>query len=331
MTTTQLTREQLLSMYSGMLLARRFEEAANLLFMSGEVPGTVHLYTGQEAVAVGICSALRREDYITSTHRPHGHAVAKGIPVKSLMAELFARTTGCCRGKGGSMHMGDLDYGMVPAIAIVGGGIPVATGIGLAFKRMKTDRVVACFFGDGATNEGAFHEGVNMAAIWDLPVVLVCENNLYGASTHISRVMKAEHIADRASAYGIPAIIADGMDVQSVYHAAYEAVDHARAGKGPVLIECKTYRFSGHSRSDPQLYRPKEEMDEWKSKDPISALMNQLIGEGIATIEEIDVLHRSVERDMDEAIEFARTSPHPLPEDALEDMFNNTEGPTCAH
>ncbi|MBI2844185.1 MAG: thiamine pyrophosphate-dependent dehydrogenase E1 component subunit alpha [Armatimonadetes bacterium] len=314
-------KDLLRRMYYQMLMARRFEEQASLLFVNGELPGTVHLYAGQEAVAVGVCSALRKDDYITSTHRPHGHAVAKGIPVKALMAELFAKTTGCCRGYGGSMHMGDIDYGMVPAIAIVGGGIPVAAGIGLAFKRLKTDRVVACFFGDGASSEGAFHEGVNMAAIWDLPVIFVCENNLYGASTHVSRVMKVDNIAERASAYGIPGVIADGMDVLSVYDATVEAVERARSGSGPTLIECKTYRFLGHSRTDPQQYRSKEEMEFWKSKDAIPRLKAWLIENEHFTAEEIDRIHEEVERELDEAVEFAKNSPSPLPEDALKNVF----------
>jgi acetoin:2,6-dichlorophenolindophenol oxidoreductase subunit alpha len=329
-TTTQLAREHMLSLYSRMFLVRRFEESTNLLFMSSEVPGTVHLYNGQEAVAVGVCSALRLDDYITSTHRPHGHAVAKGIPLRSLMAELLGRTTGCCHGKGGSMHLGDIDYGMVPAIAIVAGGIPVAAGIGLAFRRMKTDRVVACFFGDGAVNEGAFHEGVNLAAIWDLPVVFVCENNLYGASTHVSKVMKAEHVADRVSAYGIPSVIVDGMDVLAVHKATCEAVANARDGKGPTLIECKTYRLCGHSRSDPQLYRPREEMDEWRAKDPITTFRARLIDDGLATADEIDEMQQAVEAELEDAIEYARKSPHPQPEDALADVYCDSEDSECA-
>ncbi|MCL5104758.1 MAG: thiamine pyrophosphate-dependent dehydrogenase E1 component subunit alpha [Armatimonadetes bacterium] len=308
-------------MYRMMQMARRFEERANLLFVNSEVPGTVHLYTGQEAVAVGVCSALRTDDYITSTHRPHGHAVAKGIPVKALMAELFARTTGCCHGYGGSMHMGDMAYGMLPAIAIVGGNIPIAAGMALACKRLREDRVVACFFGDGASNEGAFHEGVNMAAIWDLPIVYVCENNLYGASTHVSRVTRVEHIADRAASYGIPGVVVDGMDVVAVYEVTVEAAERARAGKGPTLIECETYRFVGHSRTDPMLYRPKEEMEAWKRRDSIQKLKGYVLDKGIATVDEIDRIESEVETEIEEAIDFARKSPHPLPEDCMKHVF----------
>ncbi len=219
------------------------------------------------------------------------------------------------------MHMGDLAYGMLPAIAIVGGNIPVAAGMALAAKRLGQDRVVACFFGDGASNEGAFHEGVNMAAIWSLPVVYVCENNLYGASTHVSRVTRVEHIADRAAAYGIPGTVVDGMDVVAVYEAAVEAVERARSGGGPTLVECETYRFVGHSRTDPMLYRPKEEMEAWKRRDSIQKLKSSLIDAGVATPDEIEKIESEVEAELDDAIDFARKSPHPLPEDCLKYVF----------
>jgi len=317
----QLTKDRLLWMYERMVKIRRFEEEAHLLFLKGELPGTVHLYTGQEAVAVGVCAALRPDDYVTSTHRPHGHALAKGGSPKALMAELFARTTGCCRAKGGSMHVGDISVGMVPAIAIVGAGIPIAAGIGLAFKRLGTDRVVACFFGDGASNEGAFHEGLNMAAIWDLPVIFVCENNLYGASTHVSRVMRVKHVADRAAAYGMPGVVVDGMDVLAVYDVVQEAVTRARAGGGPTLVECETYRYVGHSRSDPGHYRPQAEVEAWRARDPISRLRTWLLTEEVVTAGEIEVIEKAVERELEEAVAFARASPEPRPEEALEDVY----------
>lgn len=319
------SKKQLMNMYRMMQLSRRFEERANLLFVNSEVPGTVHLYTGQEAVAVGVCSALQKDDYITSTHRPHGHAVAKGIPVSELMAELFARTTGCCRGYGGSMHMGSMEYSMLPAIAIVGGNIPIAAGLALSCKRLKNDRVVACFFGDGASSEGAFHEGVNMAAIWDLPVVYVCENNLYGASTHVSRVTKLKHISERATGYGIPGVTVDGMDVVAVYEAVAKAVKRARAGKGPTLVECETYRFVGHSRTDPMLYRPKEEMEAWKDRDAIKSLRSRMVEAGLATDDEFSAIDASVEKELDDAIEFARNSPKHSPEDCLKHVFTEEE------
>jgi pyruvate dehydrogenase E1 component alpha subunit len=319
------SKDHLLWMYERMLKIRRFEEEAHLLFLKGELPGTLHLTSGQEAVAVGVCAVLRPDDYVTSTHRPHGHALAQGVSPKALMAELFARTTGCCRAKGGSMHVGDISVGMVPAIAIVGAGIPIAAGIGLAFKRLGTDRVVACFFGDGASNEGAFHEGLNMAAIWDLPVIFVCENNLYGASTHVSKVMRVNHVADRAAAYGMPGLVVDGMDVLAVYDALQEAVARARAGQGPTLVECETYRYVGHSRSDPGHYRPQEEVETWRARDPIPRLKTWLLEEGIATSEKMEELEKTVEREIEEAVAFARASPEPRPEEALEGVYCEEE------
>ena len=275
----------LLDMYRMMLTIRRFEERCNYLYMQGRIPSTLHLYIGQEAVATGVCAHLRPDDYALSTHRPHGHAIAKGVAPRAIMAELFAKSTGCCRAKGGSMHVGDISVGMVPAIAIVGGNIPIASGLALAAKRLGTDRVAVCFFGDGATNEGAFHEGMNMAAIWDLPVVFVCENNLYAASTSVSVTFKIEDIADRAAAYGMPGVVVDGNDVVAVYEVAGQAIARARRGEGPTFIECKTYRLCGHSRSDPRTYRSKEEEAQWEAKDPIPGLGERLKAMDLATDE----------------------------------------------
>ena len=230
-------------MYRTMVLIRRFEERVNELYMQGRIPSTLHLYIGQEAVATGVCANLTREDHVLSTHRPHGHALAKGMEPRSLMAELMGKATGCCKAKGGSMHVGDMRVGMVPAVAIVGGSIPIASGFGLAAKMQKTGAVAVAFFGDGATNEGAFHEGLNLAAIWNLPVLFVCENNLYAASTPFETAFKIKDIADRAAAYGMPGRIVDGNDVLAVYAAAREAVERGRAGGGPTSIECKTYRL----------------------------------------------------------------------------------------
>ena len=249
-------------------MIREFEDGVKFLFLEGTMPGTIHQCQGQEATAVGVCSALREDDFITSTFRGHGHALAKGLSVQELLDELFGATTGCCRGKGGSMHVGNMAKGMVPGIAIVGGGIPVAAGMGLAFKMQRTDRVVACFFGDGAVSEGAFHEGLNMAAIWNLPVVFACENNLYGASTHISLVMRDTHIARRVTSYGIRAEQVDGNDVLAVRAAAQAAVEDCRSGRGPVFLELLTYRCTGHSRRDPCHYQPAEERDAWRAGDP---------------------------------------------------------------
>ena len=310
-----------LAMYRRMLMCRMFEDRIYYLFLAGRLPGTVHQSQGQEACAVGVCSTLDEGDVVTSTHRPHSHAVARGLPVKSLMAELFARKTGCCHGKGGSMHLGDLSLGMLPAIAIVGGGIPLATGLALAFRYQEKKNIVACFFGDGATNIGSFHEAVNMAAIWDLPVVFVCENNLYAASTSVDKVMKVKHISERAAAYGIPGETVDGNNVEAVYNAMVRAAGRARSGSGPTLLELETYRFAGHSRSDPGHYRPKEEIAEWKARDPITVYENALVVKGLLTLQEGAEMKSAIECELDEAVGYAEESPNPSPEDCLNDVF----------
>lgn len=317
----ELGKDRLLELYHQMLTIRKFEDKLYYLFLQGVVPGTLHQYQGQEAVAVGVCAALSKDDIIVSTHRPHGHAIAKGVNLRSLAAELFGRATGCCRGKGGSMHVGDFSVGMPPAIAIVGGGIPIATGAALGFKLKKSMRVAVAFFGDGAANEGAFHEAVNLGAIWNLPVIYVCENNFYGASTHISLVMKVRNVADRAAAYGIPGLVVDGNDVAAVYEAASAAVERARKGDGPTLVECLTYRYCGHSRSDPAKYRPKEELEAWKAKDPIPRFRERLLTMGVMTASDADDIDHQVENEIEEAVQYAAASPPPPPETALEDVF----------
>jgi pyruvate dehydrogenase E1 component alpha subunit len=322
---TKISPDKLIEMYTTMVRIRQFEDRVYLLFLEGEMPGTIHLYQGQEAVAAGVCANLSKEDLITSTHRPHGHAIAKGVSLRSLMAELFAKTTGCCEAKGGSMHMGDMDVGMLPAIAIVAGGIPVATGLALASKMMSLNRVAVSFFGDGASNEGAFHEAVNMGAIWNLPIVYVCENNLYGASTHQNKVMKIKNVAERASSYGIPGKIADGNDILSVYQAAKEAIARARKGKGPTLLECKTYRKGGHSRSDACRYRDKEEEKVWLAKDPIPQAKKKLIQMGVLTEESAREIEEKVKKEIEDAIEYARKSPSPEAEDTLVNVFAGGE------
>jgi pyruvate dehydrogenase E1 component alpha subunit len=311
----------LLDMYRTMLTIRRFEERCNHLFMQGRIPSTLHLYIGQEAVATGVCAHLTHEDYALSTHRPHGHAIAKGVSPRSIMAELFAKRTGCCKAKGGSMHVGDIEVGMIPAIAIVGGNIPIAAGLGLAAKQLATQRVAVCFFGDGAANEGAFHEGLNLAAIWGLPVVFVCENNLYAASTPIAKAFSIEDVADRAAAYGMPGQVVDGNDVVAVYEAAGEAIARCRRGEGPTLLECKTYRLCGHSRSDPRTYRSKEEEAMWEEKDPIPALGRRLKDLGLATDETLASIEQEAVALVDDAVAFAEESPPPEPADALEHVF----------
>lgn len=316
-----LTKEKLIEMYRKMLEIRLFEEKVFELYAQNLVPGTIHLYTGQEAVAVGVCSALRKDDYITSTHRGHGHCIAKGAELKRVMAEILGRRTGYCMGKGGSMHIADFSIGVLGATAVVGAGIPIAAGAGLSIKLRKTDQVAACFFGDGASNQGTFHEGINMAAVWKLPVIFACENNLYAMGTRQSLVMAIENIADRASAYGIPGVAVDGNDVLAVYEATVKAVERARKGEGPTLIECKTYRHRGHSRVDPARYRPKEEVEAWLAKDPIKRFRERLLQTASLTEGEIRQIEEEASAKVEEAVKFAIESPHPAPEEALEDVY----------
>jgi len=316
-----LSNDLKLAMYRRMVLCRRFEERVYYMFLQGTLPGTIHQSQGQEASAVGVCSALQEKDVITSTHRPHSHAIARGVSVNSLMAELFAKKTGCCRAKGGSMHVGDPEAGMLPAIAIVGGGIPIAAGCALAFQYLKRPRIAACFFGEGATNIGTFHEALNMAAIWNLPVVFVCENNKYAASTAVEKVMKVARVSDRAAAYGMPGETIDGNDVEQVYKTMARASARARAGQGPTLLELETYRFPGHSRSDPGHYRPAEEVTAWKQKDPIVRYEVTLEAQGLLSPKTKAEIESAVERQLDEAVAFAEQSPSPLPEDCLTDVF----------
>jgi TPP-dependent pyruvate/acetoin dehydrogenase alpha subunit len=304
-----------------MLTIRRFEERCNQLFIQGRIPSTLHLYIGQEAVAAGVCAHLRSDDYLFSTHRPHGHAIAKGVAPRAIMAELYAKSTGCCKGKGGSMHVGDIRVGMFPAVAIVGGNAPLAAGAALAAKRLTEDRVTVCFFGEGAMNEGAVHEAMNMAAIWDLPVVYVCENNLYAASTPVSAAFKAPDLAGRATAYGLPGMAVDGNDVEAVYRAAALAIGRARQRQGPTLIEAKTYRLCGHSRSDPRTYRTKEEEAEWAARDPIPGLAGRLKERGLAGDDWLATAEEQVAGLIDDAVRFAEDSPSPEPEEALQHVF----------
>jgi pyruvate dehydrogenase E1 component alpha subunit len=314
-------RSFLLGLYQRIVLIREFEERVKFLFLEGTMPGTIHQCQGQEATAVGVCSALGADDYITSTFRGHGHALAKGLSVQELMDELFGATTGCCKGKGGSMHMGNMAKGMVPGIAIVAGGIPLAAGMALAFKMQKQPRVVACFFGDGAVAEGAFHEGVNMAAIWNLPAVFVCENNLYGASTHIEKVMKNPRISDRAASYGFRGETVDGNDVLAVFAAAQRAVEESRAGKGPVLLELLTYRRTGHSRRDACHYQPKDEREAWFARDPISRFAEQLLIRDDITQADLNAIKAGVEQEIQAAVVNAQQAPQPTLADLTEDVF----------
>ena len=310
-------RKFLLDLYERMVLIREFEDTVKFLFLEGTMPGTIHQCQGQEATAVGVCSALAPDDWITSTFRGHGHALAKGLSPQELMDELFGAETGCCKGRGGSMHVGNMDKGMVPGIAIVAGGIPLAAGMALSFKMENKPHVVASFFGDGAVAEGAFHEGVNMAAIWNLPVILVCENNLYGASTHVDLVMKNSRIADRAASYGFRGETVDGNDVLAVYEATQKAVADCRAGKGPVLLELLTYRRTGHSRRDPCHYQPKDEREAWAQRDPLERFAASVR----ITAEEHEVINTRIQKKLAEAVERAKSAPHPSAKGLTEYVF----------
>jgi len=318
---SSLTKEKFVEIYKKLFEIRSFEEKVFELYAQNLVPGTIHLYVGEEAVAVGVCSNLRKDDYITSTHRGHGHCIAKGAEPKRIMAEILGKKTGYCKGKGGSMHIADFSVGMLGATAVVGAGIPIAMGAGLSIKLRGTDHVVACFFGDGASNQGTFHEAINMAAIWKLPVIFVCENNLYAMGTRQSTVMLVENIADRAIAYGISGIAVDGNDVLEVHEATRKAVERARIGEGPTLIECKTYRHKGHSRIDPAKYRTKEEVEEWLRKDPIKRFKAKLLQTNVLTESEIQQIEKKVFDEIEEAVKFAIESPYPAPEEALEDVY----------
>ncbi len=304
-----------------MTLIRQFEERVKYLFLEGVMPGTIHQYNGQEAIAVGVCSALQGGDVITSTHRPHGHALARGLSVESLMHELFGKTTGCCRGKGGSMHIGDLEKGMVPAIAIVGSNVPIATGIALAFKMKKEPRVAVSFMGDGGVNEGQVHEGVNLGAVWSLPVIYVIENNLYSASTQIFDMVRVKKLSERAAAYGIPGVTIDGNEILKVLETAQEAVERARGGGGPTLIECMTYRITGHSRRDPGAYQPEEERKKAVENEPIRRFASYLVSQGVATEAQLESLRKENDAEIEAAVQSAMAAPAPAPEEALKGLY----------
>jgi pyruvate dehydrogenase E1 component alpha subunit len=319
--------ELLVGMYRNMVAIREFEEKLYNLFLTETMPGTMHQYTGQEAVAAGVCAGLRPDDYITSTHRGHGHAIAKGVPFRSLMAEMFSKDTGCCRGMGGSMHLSDPAVGMLGATGIVGGGIPIATGAALSAKLRNSGQVAVSFFGDGATNEGSFHESLNQAGTWKLPVIYVCENNLYGFSVPFNQASAVPDIATRAAGYGFPGVIVDGMDVLAVYAAATKAVERARSGQGPTLIECKTYRYRGHSRFEKPTYRTDEEVEKWKQRDPIQRMQAFLLSENVLSQAEIDQIRQDVIAELVDAIAFARSSPEPAVDAALRYIFAETADP----
>lgn len=316
-----LAAEKLFRMYEMMLRIRLFEEKVNFLFLEGVMPGTIHQCTGQEAAATGVCFALEEDDVIAGNHRSHGHSLAKGMSSYSCMAELLGREDGCCRGKGGSMHFADASKGVFPATAVIGESILLATGAGLAFRLRGEKRVAAAFFGDGGSNIGSFHEGVNMGAVWSLPVLYVCENNQYAASTTWRELIPVERISDRAASYAIPGETVDGMDAVAVYAAAKRAVDRARAGEGPTLLEVVTYRYGGHSRTDPAAYRSREEVKAWKARDPIKKLGGQMVAAGLSDQAGLDSIRDRVEKEIEDAYEKGGNAPEPECASVLEDVI----------
>lgn len=314
------SKEKLSEMYEKMLHTRNFEEKVAYFFSMGMVHGTTHLYVGEEATAIGACCALDELDIITSTHRGHGHCIGKGIDLNRMMAELLGKSTGYCKGKGGSMHIADLTRGNLGANGVVGGGIPIATGAGITVKMKKQDRVVVCFFGDGASNQGCFHESVNLASAWKLPVIFICENNLYGMSTHISKSMNITDISLRAHAYGIPGKNIDGNNIIEVYKAVLEAKEYVKKN-GPILIVANTYRITGHSKSDANVYRTKEEIADWREKCPIMTMRKRMVENKVFTAKELDAIEKKAREDIEKAVEYAESSPYPSLDTILEDVY----------
>ena len=315
------SKKTLVQMYETMNKIRMFEQKLQEFFAAGEIPGFVHLYLGEEAVATGACAALTDKDAITSTHRGHGHLLAKGGDLKLMMAEIFGRKTGYCKGKGGSMHIADMDLGILGANGIVGGGGPLAVGAALAAQYKKTDNVALCFFGDGASNQGTTQESLNWASAWKLPLVFVNENNGYGISCPQCKSMAITDIADRAAAYDMPGVVVDGNDVLAVHEAVLEAVKRARKGEGPSLIECKTYRWRGHFEGDACTYRCTEELEAWLAKDPIPRFEKKLIESKTLTEKEIEKIKADIAKAVDEAVAYAKESPMPETSELLDDVY----------
>jgi pyruvate dehydrogenase E1 component alpha subunit len=311
-------RDMMLEMYRRMLRIRKFEDTSIDLFLRGELKGAATTYNGMEASAVGVCMALREDDLIAGTHRGHGHIIGKGADIKKMMAELLGKETGYCKGRGGSMHIAAFETGSLGALPVVGAGIPVAVGAALAFKMRGEDHVAVPFTGDGGTNTGNFHEGLNMASIWDLPMVLVVENNRFAVSTRIEETVKVQDLSVRAQSYGIPGVQVDGFDVLAVYEAAVEAVERARSGKGPTLLVTECYRFEGHYAGEPQVYRERSEVQEWLKKDPIPRFGQYLIEAEHASQAEVNAIDAEVAQEMADALQFAKESPEPDPATALD-------------
>jgi TPP-dependent pyruvate/acetoin dehydrogenase alpha subunit len=306
---------------STMWKIRRFEEGVDDLFGRGLMHGTMHLSIGQEAVPTAACLALNRDDYITSTHRGHGHCIAKGADLGKMMAELLAKETGYCRGRGGSMHIADTTTGNLGANGIVAGGVPIAAGAALSAQMRGTSQVAVCFHGDGAMGEGAWHEGVILAAMWDLPVIFICENNKYGMSMNSEEAFRLEQLSDRAKGYGIPGYTVDGNDVQAVFEVVNEAVKRARAGKGPTFIEAKTYRWKGHSKSDKNLYRTREEIAEWRERDPILAFEQQALAAGSLTTQDIEQVRNEARDELRDAVQKANAAPDASADELLSAVY----------
>jgi pyruvate dehydrogenase E1 component alpha subunit len=311
----------LVEIFRKVVLIREFEEKVFDLFGKNLIPGTLHLYTGQEATAAGVCQALEPRDLVQSTHRGHGHCLAKGADLNRMMAELFGKATGYCKGKGGSMHITDFSVGIIGATGVVASGLPLAVGAALSATMRKSGQVVACFFGDGASNNGSFHESLNLASLWKLPVVFVCENNLYAMGTRISKAMVLEDVAARAPAYAMPGAVADGNDGVAVYRAALEAVARARSGGGPTLLECKTYRHRGHSRFDPAKYRPAREVESWLARDPVRVMRARLLEAGALDEAGAEAIVGDIRLAVEASARFAQDSPDPDPASATEDVF----------
>jgi len=311
----------LLGLYRRMWLIRAFEERSTELFLAGELPGFLHSSIGHEAVCVGACASLRDDDYLTTTHRGHGDMIAKGARLDRMMAELYAKEAGYCRGKGGSMHIADFSLGVLGANGIVGAGLPIATGAALSAKLRGTDQVALCSFGDGATNEGAFHESLNLAATWQLPVIFVCQNNEYAESTPRLVQQRIVDIADRAAGYAMPGVVVDGMDVEAVHEIVSQAVERARGGGGPTLVEAKTYRFTGHYIGDAEAYRAKEEVEEWRKRDPVLAVRSRLVEAGVLPEDGEDPAEAEARAAVEEAVDFAQRSEPPSVDAAFEDVL----------
>jgi len=314
-------KDELIKMYTAMVKIRRVEERLMEVFATGVIPGFIHVSIGQEGVAVGVCSALRKDDYITNTHRGHGQAIAKGIDLKGFIAEIYGKRNGVCKGRSGSMHIADKASGILGSNGIVGGGIPLAMGNAFASQYLNDGRVTVCFFGDGASNEGTFHESLNLASLWNLPIMFCCENNEWAQFTPIEKYIRIEEISKRAAAYGMPGISVDGDDILAVYDAAKKAVNRARKGKGPTLIECKTHRWFGHFAGDKQKYRSPEEIETVRQYDPIQRLQKRLAELNILDAKDIDSIEQRIRWEIEQAVKFAEKSPSPEPGELFDDVY----------